>query len=47
MLQSGVNVLGEIFDEELQEVPDSGNGKKPTQRLLAVIASKNGVTQTE
>ena len=33
--------------EELQNALDKVEGKKPTQRLLAAIAYKNGVTQTE
>ncbi len=39
--------LDEISVEELQEALDNVDGKKPTQRLLAAIAYKNGVTQTE
>jgi len=42
-----VNHLDEISVEELQDALDNVEGKKPTQRLLAVIAYKNGVTQTE
>jgi hypothetical protein len=37
----------EISVEELQDALDNVDGKKPTQRLLAAIAYKNGVTQTE
>ena len=37
----------EISVEELQEALDNVDGNKPTQRLLAAIAYKNGVTQTE
>jgi transposase len=33
--------------EKLQETLDNVEGKKPTERLLAAIAYKNGVTQTE
>ena len=39
--------LEEITVEELQVALDNVEGKKPTQRLLAAIAYKNGVTQTE
>ncbi|WP_139043036.1 IS630 family transposase [Halorubrum tropicale] len=39
--------LNEISVEELQEALDNVDGNKPTQRLLAAIAYKNGVTQTE
>ena len=39
--------LDEISVEELQDALDSVEGNKPTQRLLAAIAYKNGVTQTE
>jgi transposase len=39
--------LEEIAIEELQDALDNVEGKKPTQRLLAAIAYKNGVTQTE
>ena len=39
--------LDEISIEELQEALDNVGGKKPTERLLAAIAYKNGVTQTE
>lgn len=39
--------LEEISVEELQRALDEVDGKKPTQRLLAAIAFKNGVTQTE
>ncbi|WEL28110.1 Transposase (plasmid) [Haloferax volcanii] len=39
--------LDEITVEELQDALDNVDGKKPTQRLLAAIAYKNGVTQTE
>jgi transposase len=42
-----VNHLDEISVEELQDALDNVDGKKPTQRLLAAIAYKNGVTQTE
>ena len=37
----------EISVEELQDALDNVDGKKPTQRLLAAIAYKNGVAQTE
>ncbi|OAQ51951.1 hypothetical protein HTG_14965 [Natrinema mahii] len=33
--------------EELQDALARVEGAKPTQRLLAAIAYKNGVTQTE
>lgn len=39
--------LDEITIEELQQALDEVEQKKPTQRLLAAIAYKNGVTQTE
>ena len=39
--------LDKISVEELQDALDSVDRKKPTQRLLAAIAYKNGVTQTE
>ena len=39
--------LSGITVEELQDALDNVDGKKPTQRLLAAIAYKNGVTQTE
>jgi transposase len=39
--------LDEISVEDLQLALDEVDGKKPTQRLLAAIAYKNGVTQTE
>lgn len=39
--------LEEISVEELQDALDNVEGKKPTQRLLAAIAYKNGITQTE
>ena len=39
--------LDEISVEELQTALDNVEGKKPTQRLLAAIAYKNGVSQTE
>jgi chromosome segregation and condensation protein ScpB len=42
-----VNHLGEVSVEELQDTLDNVDGKKPIQRLLAAIAYKNGVTQTE
>ena len=39
--------LNKISVEKLQEALDNVDGKKPTQRLLAAIAYKNGVSQTE
>ncbi|WP_435159097.1 helix-turn-helix domain-containing protein [Haladaptatus sp. DFWS20] len=39
--------LTEISIEELQETLDEVEGKKATQRLIAAIAYKNGITQTE
>ena len=39
--------LDEISVEELHDALDNVEGKKPAQRLLAAIAYKNGVTQTE
>jgi transposase len=47
MLREVVEHLDEISVEELQDALDNVDGKKPTQRLLAAIAYKNGVTQTE
>mgnify|MGYP005861151881 CR=1 FL=1 len=39
--------LDEISVEELQDALDNVEGKKPTERLLAAIAYKNGVEQAE
>ncbi len=39
--------LDEISVGELQDALDNVEGNKPTHRLLAAIAYKNGVTQTE
>jgi transposase len=39
--------LDELTVEELRDALDNVDGKKQTQRLLAAIAYKNGVTQTE
>ncbi|WIV66826.1 IS630 family transposase [Natrialbaceae archaeon AArc-T1-2] len=39
--------LDDISVEELHDALDNVEGRKPTQRLLAAIAYKNGVTQTE
>ena len=39
--------LDEVTVEELQDALDDVEGKKPTQRLLAAIAYKHGVSQTE
>jgi transposase len=39
--------LDEISVKELQDALENVDGNKPTQRLLAAIAYKNGVTQTE
>ena len=39
--------LDDVSVEELQDALDNVERKKPTQRLLAAIAYKNGVTQTE
>ncbi|ELY94421.1 IS630 family transposase, partial [Natrialba taiwanensis] len=39
--------LDEISIKELQDILGNVEGKKPTKRLLAAIAYKNGVTQTE
>jgi transposase len=39
--------LDEITVEELQDALDAVEGKRPAQRLLAAIAYKNGITQTE
>jgi len=42
-----VDHFNEISVEELQDALDNVEGNKQTQRLLAAIAYKNGVTQTE
>jgi transposase len=42
-----MNHLDEISTAELHDVLNSVEEKKPTQRLLASIAYKNGVSQTE
>jgi transposase len=42
-----VEHLDKISVEELQDALDNVDGNKPAQRLLAAIAYKNGVTQTE
>ncbi len=42
-----MNHLDEISVEELQDALDNVDNKKPIQRLLAAIAYKNGVSQTE
>jgi len=42
-----MNHLDDISVEELQDALDNVEKNKPTQRLLAAIAYKNGVTQTE
>lgn len=42
-----MNHLEEISLDELHEALERVDGKRPTQRLLAAIAYKNGVTQTE
>ena len=39
--------LSEITAEQLQEALDETDRKTPAQRLMAAIAYKNGVTQTE
>lgn len=39
--------LDEISVKELQDALDEVKGNKPTQRLTAAIAYKNGVIQTE
>lgn len=39
--------LEEISVEDLQDVLAEVNGKKPAKRILAAIAYKNGITQTE
>ncbi len=39
--------LNEISIDELHDALDEVEGKQPTKRLLAAIAYKNGVTQTE
>lgn len=39
--------LDEISIEDLQHALDEVEGKKPTKRLLAAIAYKNGISQTE
>jgi transposase len=42
-----VEHFDEITIDELHEALDTVEKKKPTQRLLAAIASKNGISQTE
>jgi transposase len=42
-----MNHLDDISVEDLHDALDTVDGKKQTQRLLAAIAYKNGVTQTE
>jgi transposase len=42
-----VDHLDEIPLEKLHDTLDNVEGKKPTERILAAIAYKNGVTQTE
>ena len=37
----------DITVQELQDALETVSGSKPTQRLLAAIAYKNGITQTE
>ncbi len=39
--------LGEVSLENLQAALNDIEGKKPAVRLMAAIAYKNGVTQTE
>lgn len=39
--------LTDVSVEQLQRALDDASGKRPTQRLTAAIAYKNGVTQTE
>ncbi|GAB7010242.1 hypothetical protein JCM31271_21850 [Halorubrum trueperi] len=47
MIAHAMDHLDEISVEELQDALDNVEENKPTQRLLAAIAYKNGVTQTE
>lgn len=47
LLQQLVEHLDEISTEELQDALGNLEGEKPTERLLAAIAYKNGVTQAE
>jgi chromosome segregation and condensation protein ScpB len=42
-----MNHLDKSSVKESQDGLDNVEGKKPTQRLLAAIAYKNGVAQTE
>ncbi|WP_417750610.1 helix-turn-helix domain-containing protein [Salinibaculum marinum] len=42
-----VNHLDEISVDELQDALDNVDSKRRTERLLAAIAYKNGVSQTE
>ena len=42
-----MDYLDDISVEELQDALDNVDRKKPVERLLAAIAYKNGVTQTE
>jgi len=39
--------LDDIAVEDLQQALDEVEGKKPAQRLIAAIAYKNGISQTE
>jgi transposase len=39
--------LDDVAVEELQQALDEVDGKKPTKRLVAAIAYKNGISQTE
>jgi transposase len=39
--------LDGVSVDDLHEALDAVEGKRPTQRLLAAVAYKNGVTQTE
>ena len=42
-----MDYFDEISIDELHEALDSVEGKKPTQQLIAAIAFKNDITQTE
>jgi len=46
-LYAAMEHLDEITLDELHESLDRVDGKRPTQRLLAAIACKNGIPQTE
>ena len=46
LVRAVVNRLDEITTEDLHQALDAAEREKPTQRLLAAIASKNGFSKT-